>query len=218
MTGVQTCALPILEMEKGNAYAHFYLAGFLAKNIESSVINEIATDNQVRGQLGTILGLITTGTTCANYNVPTDGIKLVPLLRSPYALFGSEGNPLAVNPTEFVELASLLTRCAKGLGKSDIGLAKRCSHAMIAMGKRILLTLPSSGDLIPDNRPSERMVEIIANSTVRLAYNDLLKIYQEGGNKQELSVIKRERDAFVFPLKIKEKKYLARTLGSGANN
>ncbi len=206
-----------VELEKGNAYAHFFLAGFLAKRVETGTLLKSPDADGIREKVEAVLKIVSKGQLCPKFVAPKTMSEPSALLESALGLFGSEQNQYGTSPIEFNDLAILLVVAAQGYASTDLAFAKTCAYKMLGMGKRITATLNLSDEILPANRPSAHMLELMASNQIRMAYKNLLTLCRKEGNKQEYNTIKQQQDAYVFSIKDRLEKYIARDLSSAAN-
>ena len=154
---------------------------------------------------------------CAKFLIPTTLVESPAIYRSAFAPFVSEANGDATSPREFNDLAILLTSAAQGYATTDLPFAKSCAYKMLGLGKRIVAYLKLTDELLPDNRVSEQMLELMASNQICVSYKDLLALCGKGESQDEFLKLKRERAIYVTAFKQKLGKYVARNFSRAAN-
>ncbi|MBC8138733.1 MAG: hypothetical protein H8F28_22870 [Fibrella sp.] len=189
--------LRYVEAQKGNAYAHFCLAGYLATNFVSEAAKSSRTPEQEQHEIGEIVRIVDRGVLASSYEPAHSPLEPTLILRPSIALLSSLVPTYNIVRTEFADVVRAVLKFAKARADSDPALARRYSYSVLSLAKRVAAAPYVSGSADSPSNSSKRIMNTIMWGMARSAYIVLLDILKKGGDANESARVEQEQKEYL---------------------
>jgi tetratricopeptide (TPR) repeat protein len=186
-----------VEAQKGNAYAHFCLAGYLATNLVSDAAKSPRTPEQEQREIGEIVRIVDRGLLASSYDPAHVSVEPPPILRPSMALLSPSVPIYNTVRTEFAEVVRTVLKFAKARADSDPALARRYCYSVLSLTKRVTPVTDVRGSSGDSTNPGKRIMDTIMRGMARSTYIALLDIVSQGGDANELARVQQEQQEYL---------------------